>query len=165
MFAARYGRSVAGIVFEDPTDLRELAEEVTYYREQGYVGQAMLDRKAALLSFRNMTEGAKVLVATVQGDFKEFRNLPPLPDVPVAMLMSAHFDPVSWKGSPCAPKECEEVLVRWRIHWLRAMMRGVSDATLTVSTSVGHFMHVEDPELVVTSIRRVFTSAGQRGAP
>jgi hypothetical protein len=138
---------------------------VTYYREQGYVGAAMVERKAALLRFPNPDRGeAKVTIDAVQGDFKDFRSLPPLPDVPMAVLMSASFGPASWKGSPCAPKQCEEVLVRWRIHWLRQMMEGVKNATLTVATAVGHYMQAEDPDLVLSAIQRVVTAAGRSSA-
>jgi pimeloyl-ACP methyl ester carboxylesterase len=164
MYAALYPAEVAGIVYIDPLDLRPIEEEVTYYREQGYIGKAMVERKASLLRFRNADRGeAKVLIDAVQGDFKDFRSLPGLPDVPLAVLMSASFGPASWNGSPCAPKECEEVLVRWRIHWLRQMMEGSKNATLTIATSVGHYMQGEDPELVLSAIQRVVTAAGRGG--
>jgi pimeloyl-ACP methyl ester carboxylesterase len=164
MYVALYPAEVGGIVYVDPMDLRPLDEEAIYYREQGYVGEAMVERKASLLRFRNPDRGeTKVLIDAVQGDFKDFRSLPPLPDVPMAVLMSASFGPASWKGSPCLPKICEAVLVRWRFHWLRAMMEGVTNGTLTVATAVGHNMQVEDPDLVLSAIQRVVTAAG-RGA-
>jgi pimeloyl-ACP methyl ester carboxylesterase len=162
MFTALYPDKVAGIVYIDPTDLRPLEEEVAYYREQGYVGEAMTQRKASLLRFRNPDQPeTKVLVDAVQGDFKDFRALPPLPDVPMAVLMSASFGPASWKGAPCEPRVCEDALIRWRIRWLRQMMDGVTNATLTVATSVGHFMQREDPELVMSAIQRVLLLASR----
>lgn len=160
MFTGLYPNEVAGIVYIDPTDLRPLHEEVAYYREQGYVGEAMVQRKASLLRFRDPEQPeTKVLLDTVQGDFKDFRALPPLPDVPMAVLMSASFGPASWQEAPCEPKVCEDALVRWRIHWLRQMMEGTSNGTLTVATSVGHFMQRDDPDLVVSAIQRVLTLA------
>jgi pimeloyl-ACP methyl ester carboxylesterase len=160
MFTGLYPNEVAGIVYIDPTDLRPLHEEVAYYREQGYVGEAMVQRKASLLRFRDPEQPeTKVLLDTVQGDFKDFRALPPLPDVPMAVLMSASFGPASWQEAPCEPKVCEGALVRWRIHWLRQMMEGTSNGTLTVATSVGHFMQRDDPDLVVSAIQRVLTLA------
>jgi hypothetical protein len=129
---------------------------VIYYREQGYVGEAMVRRKASLLGFRNPDQPeTKVLIDAVQGDFKDFRSLPALPDAPMAVLMSASFGPESWRGAPCEPKTCEDALVRWRLHWLRQMMAGITNATLTMATSVGHFMQREDPELVMSAIERV----------
>ena len=163
MFTAMYSSEVAGIVYIDPTDLRSIAEEVIYYGEQGYVGDAMVQRKASLLRFRDPEQPeTKVLLDAVQGDFKDFRALPPLPDVPMAVLMSASFGPASWKGAPCEPKVCEDALVRWRIRWLRQMMEGVTNATLTVATSVGHFMQREDPDLVIAAIQRVVSAARLR---
>jgi len=41
-----------------------------------------------------------------------------------------------------------EALAQWRLRWLRAMMAGSSNASLTVAISLGHFMHIKDPPLV-----------------
>lgn len=160
MFASQYPGEVKGMVYIDPTDLRTLDEEREYYREQGYVGQAMIERKASLLRFRNPDVGeAKALLEAVNGDFRDFRLLPALPDVPTAMLMSANFGPDPWRGSPCVPAVCQEALVKWRIHWLRAMTAASSNATLTVATSLGHFMHIEEPPLAIGAIQRVLDAA------
>ena len=160
MFAAKYPGEVRGMVYIDPTDLRTLAEEREFYREQGYVGQAMIDRKASLLRFRNPDVGeAKALLEAVNGDFKDFRTLPALPDVPTAMLMAGNFGPDPWRGSPCAASVCNEALLKWRIHWLRTMMVGSSSATLTIAMSLGHFMHIEEPSLVLGAVERVLKAA------
>lgn len=160
MYAATHRADVAGIVYIDPTDLRTLAEEAEFYREQGYVGQAMVERKASMLRFRNPDVGeARALLDAVNGDFKDFRHLPALPDVPTATHMSANFGPSPWQGSPCAPAVCQEALVTWRLRWLRAMVSGVTNSTLTVASSVGHFMHAEDPALVLGAIQRVLEAA------
>jgi pimeloyl-ACP methyl ester carboxylesterase len=165
MFVELYPSEVAGLVYIDPTDLRSPAEEEAYYHEQGYIGEAMVERKASLLRFPGADRGEfKVLVETVRGDFKEFRSLRPLPDVPMAMFMSASFDPISWRNSPCAPAVCEEAIVKWRIKWLRDMMVGSTDATLTVATAVKHHMHVDDPGLIVSGIRRVLDAVSRRSA-
>jgi hypothetical protein len=39
------------------------------------------------------------------------------------------------------------------------MMAGITNATLTMATSVGHFMQREDPELVMSAIERVLSVA------
>jgi len=163
MFVELYRAEVVGLVYIDPTDVRSLADEVEYYREQGYVGAAMGERKQSLLRFRGADRGEfKVLADTVQSDFKDFRSLQPLPDVPMAVFMSASFDPVSWRTSPCAPRACEEAVVKWRIKWLRDMMIGSPDATLTIATAVRHHMHVDDPDLIVSGIRRILAVASKR---
>jgi pimeloyl-ACP methyl ester carboxylesterase len=163
MFIELYPSEVAGLVYIDPTDTRTLADEEEYYREQGYVGAAMAERRASLLRFRGADRGEfKVLVDTVQSDFKDFRSLRPLTDVPMAVFMSASFDPISWRTSPCAPRVCEEAVIKWRIKWLREMMIGSSDATLTIATTVRHHMHVDDPDLIVSGIRRVLNAASRR---
>jgi hypothetical protein len=123
----------------------------------------MVERKASLLRVRGADRGEfKVLVDTVQSDFKAFRSLRPLPDVLMAVFMSAAFDPNSWRTSPCAPLVCEEAIIKWRIKWLREMMIGSSDVTLTIATAVRHHKHVDDPDLIVSGIRRVLTAASVR---
>jgi hypothetical protein len=42
-------------------------------------------------------------------------------------------------------------------------MAGVTNATLTVATAVGHHMQGEDPELVLSAIQRVVTAASRNG--
>ena len=84
------------------------------------------------------------------GNAIAFRSLQPMPDVPMAVFMSASFDRISWRTSPCAPRVCEEAVVKWRIKWLRDMMISSSDATLTIATAVRHHMHVDDPDLIVS---------------
>jgi hypothetical protein len=60
----------------------------------------MNERKALLLRFPGADHGEfKVLVDTVNGDFADFRHLPVLPPVPMAIFMAAAFDPMSWKNS------------------------------------------------------------------
>lgn len=66
--------------------------------------------------------------------------------------------------SPCKPQVCEDAIVRWRIKWLREMMVGSTDATLTVSTALNHYMHREDPELILSGIRRVIAVAAKRAS-
>jgi hypothetical protein len=78
--------------------------------------------------------------------------------------MSASFDPISWRTSPCAPRVCEEAIIKWRIKWLRDMIIGSSDATLTIATVLSHHMHVGDPDLILSGIRRVLTAASRRSA-
>jgi pimeloyl-ACP methyl ester carboxylesterase len=165
MFIEHYPTEAAGLVYIDPTDLRSLAEEEAYYKEQGYVGDAMVERKASLLRFPGADRGEfKAVVETIAGDFKDFRSLRPLPDVPMSVFMSASFDPISWAKSPCKPQVCEEAIVKWRIKWLRDMMIGSTDATLTIATSVPHHMHVADPELIMAGIRRVMAAAAKRAS-
>lgn len=118
-----------------------------------------------LLRFPGADRGEfKAVVDTIAGDFKEFRSLRPVPDVPMSVFMSAWFDPISWTKSPCTPQVCEEAIVKWRIKWLRDMMVGSTDATLTIATAVPHHMHVSDPELILTGIRRVIAATARRAA-
>jgi pimeloyl-ACP methyl ester carboxylesterase len=163
MFAALHPRDVAGLVYVDPTDVRTEAEDLAYYKARGHTAEDVPAlKKRRRQQFR--AYGAEMSVALDLQDthFAEFHALPPLPDVPVAVLMGTRFDPAPWAGEPCSPRECHDAWVQLRTGWLRALMKHSSDGTLTMSTKNGHGIPQEGPDLVVWAIQRVLGSARPR---
>jgi pimeloyl-ACP methyl ester carboxylesterase len=172
MFAALYPDEVAGLVYVDPTDLRTGESGLAYLRAQGYSAEALAlqrrdrEQKAAAAPTAKAPQDTedRALQALMDSDYAEFRTLPPIPDVPVSVLMSAKFDPTLWKGRPCEPTVCHEVYMRFRVEWLKDFTQAVTDSTLTIATGSGHRMHYEDPELVVAAVQRVVNSAARVAA-
>jgi pimeloyl-ACP methyl ester carboxylesterase len=170
MFAAVYPKEVAGLVYVDPTDLRTKESGLAYFRTQGYSADVLAQQErereqlaAAARASKEPYDGEdRVLQALIDTDYAEFRALPPVPDVPVSLLMSAKFDPRTWTGRPCEPMICHERWVRFRTEWLREFVLGVTNATFTIATASGHRIHDEDPDLVVWAIQRVVAAAGRR---
>ena len=160
MFAGLYPTEVAGLVYVDPTDLRTEAQDIEYFRAQGYSDEMRQKRKAELLAgFAGKGGEYEAIRESSQSFFKEFRTLPRMPDVPVTILMSARYNPATWARSNCVPEECQKVWIRLRTEWLGAMSREVTNGTLIVSTASGHFMQGDDPPLVLSAIERVARAA------
>ena len=155
MFAGKYPSEVAGLVFVDPTDLRSEEEDRAYFRGQGYSDEAAAAHRAEQWN-RMRAAGPEMQAAAdaSAGYFKEFRTLPPLPDVPVTAFVSDRYDESVWQGSPCAPRACHDFSVKFRTERLMAITRSVRDGTLIVATGRGHALHVDDPALVITAIQR-----------
>lgn len=173
MFAAVYPNEVAGLVYVDPAAIRTREGDLAYLRAQGYSEEALRDRRAQRRQMAALVPAvkepdlgeAKVFQDLFDSDFEEFRALPPTPDVPVTLLMSAKFDPRGWAGRPCEPIVCHEQEVRFRTEWLKDFVREVNDSTFTIASGSGHQMHWEDPDLVVSAIQRVVSAAGRTRKP
>jgi pimeloyl-ACP methyl ester carboxylesterase len=161
VFAGRHLKDVAGLVYVDPTDMRSRAEDIAYFQAQGYSNEAMAARQAELRSRGPVTGEMKIMLAVSESNFAEFRNLPQ-PNVPVTVLMSTRFDPNTWTRSPCEPRTCQENWIRFRTKWLHDYIRNAAPGSLVVSENGGHYLQVDEPALVITSIRRVISPASQR---
>lgn len=160
MFTGLYPKDVAGLVYVDPTDMRSEEQDLEYYRARGYSAEDIPKlRQNRRERFRDY--GAEMTVALDLEDshFADLRALPPMPDVPVAVLMAAEFDPAPWVGEPCQPRECHARWLQLRIGWLSPLAQETTDGIFTVTTSSGHHIPRDDPSLVVWAIRRVISSA------
>jgi len=163
-FAGLYPGEVAGLVFVDPTDARSDAESLEFYKARGYT-EPDVPKLRARLQQRFQTATGTEMAAAMELErthFAEIRALPSPPDVPVAVLMAVKYDPAPWQDDPCNPRDCYEAWVRLRVSWLMPLVRASSGGTLTVTTSSGHNMQRDDPELVVAAIRRVVRAATKR---
>ena len=85
----------------------------------------------------------------------EERGLPELLPVPTAVLLAGRYEP----PPPGAPEFFDERFVRaWRVGRIssfREMVLDLPEATLVVATYAGHYVHTDDPGLLVEAIRRV----------
>jgi hypothetical protein len=70
-----------------------------------------------------------------------------LPDVPVAVLTSS----APPAGAPSLDVE------RWEIlrDYHRALADSVSDGVHTIATNAGHYIHLDEPYLVINAIKRM----------
>lgn len=163
MFTALYPKEVAGLVYVDPTDLRSEEQELTYYKARGYSKEDVPKlRQKRRQQFRAYSSEMTVALDLEENYFADFRALPPVPDVPVVVLMAAKFDPAPWAQDPCRPRECHDAWVQLRIGWLTPIAQETTDGTFTLTTSSGHHIPRDDPDLVVWAIHRVVSSVHRR---
>jgi pimeloyl-ACP methyl ester carboxylesterase len=167
MFAAVFPSDVAGMVYVDPTDLRSEEQDLAYLRASGFSTDGALkhiaDQNARMARFVALRIGGyraemDVILVNQRSFSSEFRRLPPVPAVPVAVLMSARFDASIWANRPCDPSACHEQWVKSRAEWLRAFVPGGGADAVMVLPDSGHFIQGDDPGAVVAAIRRVLSA-------
>jgi len=168
MFAALYPKDVAGLVYVDSTAVRSEQQHLEYLRAIGHTAEGArreIDRsREQMESFvrsRTGPYGAEmdVILALESSHFAEFRQLPPPPPIPVAILIAGRFDPGIWTKRPCEPKACHDTWLRFRTEWLKSLA-AEGQGTVTVAAASGHEIQVDDPALVISAIRRL-TAAGR----
>ncbi len=168
MFTGMYPDDVAGLVYIDPmnivteADQRALDEAIGLSPEDY---QRLLESSLESVDDSQVSAGIRdeteVIMELRDTHFAEFHSLPPVPDVPVAVLMAARFEPSSWVMLShdgqlnCEPRECHARTMQVRMELLSAVAQDVTNGTLAVVTNSGHIMQDDDPDLVVWAIRRV----------
>ncbi len=152
MFAGLYPGEVAGLVFVDPTDFTQTRED------QLAIWTALGSGEAGLKAFDESIWGrfaqahpavraeAEVAEQAARSGWKEFRSLPPIPNVPVVILMAGKSD---------IPPEMKRVMGRQRMEHLMKLGTEVADGALVMTTRSGHGIQFSEPELVTWAIKRV----------
>ncbi len=159
-FALYYPAELAGLVLIDPADFTETNTDWGLQFQalgfsQGKIDSMIIKRKQE--SFRpnlkaplSIQEEEKVLFDLRKSDFAEMRNTP-LPNIPTAIVTSGGFYP-----APNAPAT-DEVLFRakmkYRISRWIDLMNTIPKGRFFYNASAGHFVHRDDPGLVISSIK------------
>ncbi|AMY08340.1 haloalkane dehalogenase [Luteitalea pratensis] len=170
MYTAIYPADVGGLVYVDPTDPRSEAEDLAYLRASGYTADGArqcIDKRAQeMAEFVGRQTGQyraemDVIRANELNHSAEFLQLPPLPDVPVALLVSNRFSPQVWAGRPCEPPACHAHWLRQRLAALTRLAPAGAQTSVTL-TEAGHDIQHEEPSLVVDAIGRVLATSKAR---
>ncbi|GAB5555018.1 MAG: alpha/beta hydrolase [Saprospiraceae bacterium] len=161
-FANYYPETLAGLIIIDPADFTETqANKRAYYKPLDWSEQQIDDWLAQLeAKGAKRQEGAppsikaesKVLAEQRANDFAEIHTKP-LPDIPVHMITGGRFDYPKHLRS----KEFDEEIVfrtkmAHRVKRWTDVIQSVSKGMLLYSGDAGHFVHYDDPDLVVASI-------------
>ncbi|MBN2818371.1 MAG: alpha/beta hydrolase, partial [Bacteroidales bacterium] len=132
-YAMLYPEDIAGMVFVDPTP-KELVDTLTSEARENLIlagtPQAVLDEAGA---------GLNESIPT-------FKSLPSLPDVPVVVITS------SFTGEGNVDKSQWEELKGYHQN----LSEEASDGTHIIATKSGHYIQMEEPDLVVEAILSVF---------
>jgi pimeloyl-ACP methyl ester carboxylesterase len=164
MFAAMYPEKVTGLVYVDPTDPRSFEQNLAYLEASGYSAEGARDflarKREQMAQFVRSQRGPymaemEVIQALELSYFAEFRALPPLPSVPVALLLANRLDTEMWSGRPCVPIVCRDAWMAQRIKALQLLAPPGPNSTVTLSEESGHAIQRDQPSLVVSAIRRV----------
>lgn len=165
MFVELYPDEVSGLVFIDPTpttseqDRRDTEAATGLTASSRSVIADMQRAQLPGMPSASVRAEAEMLINARINHFPEFQGLGALPDVPTAILMSARYEPRPDDGleRACEPRQCHDQEVAIRREWLARQLTGVRQGWLTVVTDSGHFIQNDDSELVVWTIRRVWS--------
>jgi pimeloyl-ACP methyl ester carboxylesterase len=144
VFAKTYPTEVAGMVFVDPTpegffdrlaaiqspkERRDFAQQIEQYLSRA-------------------SEGRKAEWAALPEQAEEAHAAWPLPDVPVILI-------TGMKNEPDKSPEAKQLWLRMQNEWLKR----VPNAKHIVTQKSGHYVQLEEPELVVKAIKEVAKAA------
>ena len=165
-FAIYYPEKLAGLVIIDPADFTENKQNIREYYKVLDCDEARIDQKitevTAGLVKRNegtpkpIQRERNVLLALRQSDFKEITDHPLPKNLPVHILTGGRFDmPQNMRSK----EYDEEKLFRSKMHhrvarWTE-VIQSVDKGMIMYSGDAGHFVHWDDPELAISSIRIV----------
>jgi pimeloyl-ACP methyl ester carboxylesterase len=164
MFTGLYPEEVTGLVYVDPADFTiTKAENQAMYEaagagEEGRKAFEELSEK----SFREARPAAqaesRVAIGLIATSFAEFRNIKPVPDIPIVTLMALKYEweAIARKAQlPFDVHKLFEAWIRLRLDKLPRLTREVSEGTFVMTSDSGHFIQLHEPDLVVWAIERV----------
>ena len=166
MFTALYPEDVGGLVYVDPTailteeDLRAYNEARGFDEDEARVREENLRQR---LADPQLFPRTRVTAELRLSNFAEFHSLPPVPDVPVSVLISGRFDAGLFPPLPdssaiqfnCEPRECHARYLKVRTEIVSRLVKEVTNGTIRVTQNSGHFIQIDEPDMVVQAIREV----------
>ncbi len=160
---------IAGLVFIDPTDVFMTREEEIAVMESFGSGEADYDAlQATMREFfqqapPNIRTESEAITAFQQSSLAS-RAIPSLPDVPLAVLLSVKVGtPPPGMSLPFDFDTWQEAATDFRLARYSDWVRASPEATLVVATHAAHYMHRDDPALVIEAVRRVtFPNVGRQ---
>jgi pimeloyl-ACP methyl ester carboxylesterase len=171
MFVSLYPAEVAGLVFIDAPDF------MLTDRQEEEIRQRVHDEKGVktmvlpgIIGVANdtlwgplMRHRAKRLATAFQNRaFREYDSLAPLPDIPVVVLISYNNKALDSSRSRPVDRARFEAVDQFRMMNYAAMIANNHNSGVVLLPGYQHFVYRQDPELVVSAIRRVYESAVTR---
>ena len=167
-FAGLFAKEVGGLVFLDPTTWQvSIVERRTAFLEAG----ATEDEWKQLVTPREppstIPPGARaemqIFTAWSNDDrwSKWFADLPPLGETPVAFLIARRPSPprAAAAGSKLDPQKAMKAIAALTLDRITSTVLENRSNLLLISTSSGHYIHNDEPELTIGAIRRVVNIA------
>lgn len=161
-FAGYHPHDIAGLVLVDPAPMitQSLEDNLTPFNAVG-AGRAGFDAfwSGYAAFFVNSPPAVRaefgVFTGLLTKDLDE-RDLRPLPDVPLVVLVAAKpFPSPPSLSLPYDPRAQFDAELRYRIGVLQEWALGSSRGMVVVSNHVSHVIPREDPELVAWAVRHV----------
>ncbi|NET35427.1 MAG: alpha/beta hydrolase, partial [Cyanothece sp. SIO1E1] len=162
-FAVYYPEMLAGLVIIDPGDFTETRQNKRdYYKVLGWNEQRIDQELANLLDEDKQRDESispalqrerLVLRELRQTDFKEVSESP-LPNIPVHILVGGRFDmPEHMRSKEYDSEALFRSKMKIRVARWTDVIQAVDHGMIMYSGDAGHFVHWDDPELAISSIK------------
>ena len=166
-FAAYYPEMLAGLVIIDPADFTETQQNKRLvYRDLGFSEteidslfarweRANIENRKTSTAPLSVQEEGEVLEEMRKTDFKEI-NDSELPNIPVHILTGGRYDtPPRFRSTEFNDSLEFRLKMKYRVERWTGVIQSVDKGMLIYSGDAGHFVHWDDPELLICSIRIV----------
>jgi len=166
-FAIYYPEMLAGLVIIDPADFSETRENrrLPWYDIglDDYTIDTLIAKweRKAMENKHNDTrpisvqEEGEVLADMRKTDFKEISDSE-LPNIPVHILTGGRYDtPPRFRSTEFNDSLEFRAKMKHRVERWTDVVQSVDKGMLFYSSDAGHFVHYDDPELLISSIRIV----------
>ena len=163
-FAVYYPEMLAGLVIIDPADFTEdKVSRRVYYEEIGMskervdeMMQAIYYGTPNLTVPKSVQEESQVLGELRESEFKEIKQSPLPKNIPVHIITGGRFDmPERMRSKEFDEEAVFRIKMRNRVARWTDVIQSVDKGMLFYSGDAGHFVHYDDPELVISSIKIV----------
>jgi pimeloyl-ACP methyl ester carboxylesterase len=159
-FAGAAPKDVSGLLYLDPTDITQSPDdEKALFASIGADVSALeefyafMERSVASAPAPLQAEAA-VLTTLLRRDVAS-RNLPTVPEVPATVSIAGQPPSLPPAGLPFDAKKYGEALYQLRLQRLRAWVR--TPGEFKIAEQSGHFVHRQQPELVIEALRRLLS--------
>lgn len=164
-FAVYYPQLLAGLVIIDPADFTENNQNKRDYYDVLDWDDSRIDTMLADIKHglekrnenvpKSVQEEGKVLSDLRETEFKEITDSP-LPNIPVHMITGGRFDlPERFRSKDFDDEVLFRSKMKHRVARWTDVIQSVDKGMLLYSGDAGHFVHYDDPELVISSIKIV----------
>lgn len=163
-FAVYYPEMLAGLVIIDPADFTEdKISRRAYYEEIG-LGKEAVDTIMQAIYYgppnlnvpKSVQEESQILGELRENEFEEIIQSPLPRDLPVHIITGGRFDlPERMRSKDFDDEAVFRIKMRNRVARWIDVIQSVDKGMLFYSGDAGHFVHYDDPELVISSIRIV----------
>ncbi len=166
-FAGLYPGDIVGLIFIDPADFTETKEDRNVLLRDLGVAPKRIDELARerlkksevdSLHFGPWSEG-EVLKTLRQTDFAELNKLP-LPNVPICFFIGGKFEvpPERWSKDFNQPAFFSLRTSRDMERWKKLVYSSGKGGSLIFLSKSGHFVHRDDPQAVIGTIKIMIES-------
>ena len=160
-FAGDHPTQPRAVLYIDPTDITQSPDDEKMIFESIGAGIAAREEFYSFMdrSVVSASAAVKAEAVVMMGLFKQSvaaRNLPPAPRVPATVILASRPPAMPSTGLPFDSTKYAAAFYQLRLRRLRGWVQPPGE--FIVATSAGHFVHRDEPQVVIDAVRRLIES-------